>query len=275
MDKKGIVMTMVLSLILALISAVVLFGVLAFWKEDAEAKVRYSICGWSAVIKDKLKIAGKDLGYELRCTPARVEVDAEKEDVNEIIVENMYRCWRSLGKGKLDIISSWGFFKKKVACVICAEIMPKGIADENVIEVSLEQINDAANNYELPDEDKTFVNYFVGKDENIDFRFGNGGNLNAKRSEPLYVTYSFYKLRGDAINLEGFEVVGAGVLGTTVIASRSKATSFLLKKVGARALGGIVGIGLIGAEVAHRDDLRQGIMIMSGKQINGVCDELK
>src|SRR3989344_4525551 len=273
-NKRGMAMEFLLALIIFVVVAVILFLGVDIWKESVEKSVKQGTCKWSALIKNKLTLLGFESSYELKCNPIEVEVDKD-EDINDIVVENMYDCWKTLGEGKLDIISSWSF-TRDTACVVCSIVYP----DKGSRDMTLKGLENAMNRPRLPDEDKSFINYFAKKDEAL--KFETNERVAVNKENPLYVVYFFYKLR-EGFTEKGAEEYalfgGSASVSTGYLAGRygSKIVSFVARKtVPKLALGG--GIGLAAGvllDVAYRSDLRQGIAVLSGKEIINGCEELK
>src|SRR3989338_3511816 len=202
-NKRGMAMEFLLALIIFVVVAVILFLGVDIWKESVEKSVKQGTCKWSALIKNKLTLLCFESSYELKCNPIEVEVDKD-EDINDIVVENMYDCWKTLaftkcfpavilllktcGEGKLDIISSWSF-TRDTACVVCSIVYP----DKGSRDMTLKGLENAMNRPRLPDEDKSFINYFAKKDEAL--KFETNENIIFNKENPLYVVYFFYKLR--------------------------------------------------------------------------------
>lgn len=187
-SKKGM-WKLIVGIIIILVSAIVLFIVTDIWASETREQVKYAMCSWSTLIKDKLAVL--NIPYDLRCETVEVEFDPKKDDANDIIVEHMYKCWESTGMGKRNILSTITI-KKTLACITCAEILPDKAFGLDVIESDYGQVRNAMESYDVPEEGKLFVNYFAArvKDTNYDLI---SNKIEITREKPLYVVYAFAK----------------------------------------------------------------------------------
>lgn len=273
-NKRGLVTAVVISLIIMVVSAIIMFSLFVVWKDKTEVEIKRSICQWSALIKDKINYKVVEfigVNYELKCEPVNIAVSKEKsKDIGKIVSNEMFKCWNTLGRGELDVISSWKW-KKEVACVVCSKIEPK----EEEIRMKLDELDGALKNLAVEDENKAFVNYFKTEDKGLNLNLKGNDEFVITKQKPLYVVYSFYKLRPE-FNKEGIsfgkkEAVGSGaVLGCAVIGG------IFGSLPGAVIGGGICGAGGVASYFAfYRSDLRQGFWIASGDELINRCDALK
>ncbi len=188
--KKGILTETVVALIVMAVTALILFGAVMIWKVQLENYVRRSTCAMSVVIKDKFNIWGYGdvFGYELKCDPILWTFKPDV-NINEKAVDEMYDCWKTLGRGELDIISNFDWGKTDTACVICSSIKPN--KDKMVLDMATFEKN--LNSY-IPEEgDKSFANYFNKKDEYLKIDYKDVPKIEVTKGNPLYFVYFFYK----------------------------------------------------------------------------------
>ena len=265
--KKGIMTEIVAALIILAITALILFGVLAIWKIQLENYVRSSTCAMSAVIKDKFNLWGYGdvFGYELKCNPVFLTVKPDA-DIHNMAIDEMYGCWKTLGRGELDIISNFYWGETDTTCVVCSSIKPsKGAKIFNMAE-----FEERLNNYKVAGADRTFANYFSKSAKELRFKYNGIDESEITKVNPLYIVYFFYKTnyKYNALVSSVGAVPGAvtgGVIGSFI-------TPGLGTVVGAGVGGMITGIV---ANVPYKNDLKQGIAVISGEKIVNGCNALR
>ena len=265
--KKGIMIEIVAALIILAITALILFGVLAIWKVHLENYVRSSTCAMSAVIKDKFTLwgYGDAFSYELKCNPVFWAVKPDG-DIHNMAINEMYDCWKTLGRGELDIISNFDWGETDTACVVCSSIKPN--KDKMVLDMAT--FEKKLNSYVPEEGDKSFANYFTKSSKALRFDHKGIESIEITKENPLYIVYFFYKANYKYNTLVSSVGVVPGAVTGGIIGS------FVTPGIGTVVGAGVGGVitGIV-ANVPYKNDLKQGIAMISGEEIVNGCNELR
>ena len=118
-------MSAIVGILVLLVILVILLFLVKTINDTQQQAIEDNECAQSVKEYAVLKQGGGDLSdYELNCptrkfTPDELgELKGTKEELKEQVANEMYRCWKNYGEGKLDLYSA----KDKKYCAYCSYI---------------------------------------------------------------------------------------------------------------------------------------------------------
>jgi len=256
------VVTLILALAVGLVVIAMGSILFSYQKEESEIKT----CALSFLALDTAKEAndvydvfGK--GFHVNCPRTKLNVasayliknkvtgvnEVNDEKMNKLLAEEMYKCWKKVGEGKLRAVNFPG---NEDICFVCTEItFSKEVAESKS---SIDHLNEYLLYNRIPDDSQYYSDYFgynFSKTQVPPFKYDVSQN-------PLYIIYKIQTynpsttLKWTAIALGAAE---AATVGTKAGCATGTALSFLAPGV-ASIIGcvtGLVGGGLLGAGASY------------------------
>lgn len=290
------------TLVVLLIAVAVILMAVPFMGQvgkKAEPAVNDDVCRASVEAKSKFKTDTFGSPLQLNCPEGEsVSKARTKSQVNLDLATEMHRCWYKYGEGKRDWYDGWDFGSTELHCKICSRISYPKIKNPP----TFGEFNAYLNEKELPGQDVTFADYFMGG-ENAIIQFGGPGtgigpDEVMDLSKSVYVVYTIAKFDEDRIeelkevyskytddvaygvggipdqvggSIDGDVAIGAGAMaaGTASILL----ASFTLST----PIGWAVLIGGAAYTIFHEGDADvpyYSLALFSAEDITGVCDNI-
>lgn len=264
-----------------IIGAVVLMTALVMLVSDANnwsksLTCQYSVKFRSATVFLGASAIGKD--YHLRCPV--IEDKVTQEQLYQTISEEMIRCWNNVGAGQETLTDNYDVGRRDVACLVCAQIMPKD--GDKELTVNPQELKNYLN--KIGDEKKKGVlAQLTDTTANLDYTYSKPQTVT--QSKPFTIAYFIYA--SDVKDLKNTAEVKpskslsdeayAGTLGASSALSTLIVTQLAGKKlITGLFSGGIVGIVVTtGAEAAfnyaQKEVLVHGIFYGTGGDVESQC----
>lgn len=161
MNNKGVSMTVVSMIVLAISFAVVLLIAEGFFN-TVEANTIREKCKNTLAIATKTDFFGKEAFVPWTCETKLVFIDtADKEEAMGLIAEELYWCWWQFDVFERDDpLGQWGAYLANVNCNVCSYIL-LGEETKKIDSITGEDLVDYMRNTPIPEGDgETYMDSF-------------------------------------------------------------------------------------------------------------------
>jgi len=258
LNKKGVDWGSVAKIILVIIALLLLYNVIVYGYTSfiTQSGSKEACKNWvnlqsTSVLKEARSLKSSCVTTEETIKDKDIKT---KNDIYEILANNMYDCWDMYGRGEQDFYSYLFTESGANYCRICSEIKTSSDLEQNKRKVNIDDFEIYLTNTHIPSSRETYAE-FLTKVDNAQINFGSG-SLTLDPQKSLYTMFvvskkaqnpNFFNEKTAVPSVMQF---GIDLGGCTAVGE----VGFLLGSLAGPVVGGIAGVGgcilgIVGGEV--------------------------